>query len=231
MIMGTDRQQAGSPPLAQQTANERFKEGSSSWFWGSMTGAALLHFLAFSLLPALQGSDWSVTPNELEAVDLPPEVEIPPPPEQIARPATPVIAEADIDEDITIAPTTFEDNPIDKLPPPPSSSSDLADAPVLTPMDVKPVLKNPDEVARALKRTYPPFLRDAGVGGTVVVWFFIDDEGLVQNAEVFESSGHERLDDAAMDLALSGVYRFSPAQNRDQRVPVWVSIAILFESR
>ena len=36
-------------------------------------------------------------------IELPPEIEIPPPPEAISRPATPVMATADIDDDITIA--------------------------------------------------------------------------------------------------------------------------------
>lgn len=215
--------------LSSHTANDRFKEGASSWFWGSLTAAAVLHFLLFSFLPALQGSDWSISASEMEAVPPPPEVEIPPPPEQIARPATPVVAEADIDEDITIAPTTFDENPIDQLPPPPSSSDDLSNAPAFTPMDVEPVLQNASEVSRALERAYPPLLRDAGIGGTVLVWFFIDEEGKVQNSEVNTSSGHQGLDQIAIDIA--ELYQFSPALNRDQRVPVWVSIPIHFESR
>ena len=35
---------------------------------------------------------------ELETVELPPEIEIPPPPEKVARPATPVIADVAIDD-------------------------------------------------------------------------------------------------------------------------------------
>jgi len=32
-------------------------------------------------------------------------------------------------------------------------------------------------------------------------------------------------------LAVAGLYRFSPALNRDTRVPVWVSFPIRFEVR
>lgn len=225
MVTMNEGTQAGSP----QTANDRFKEGASSWFWGSVTVAAILHLLLFSFLPPLEGSVSPITDNRIEVVQ-PPEAKIPPPPDRIVRPATPLMAEADIDKDITIPPTTFPENPVEDLPAPPRSSRDLIDTPMLTPVDINPVLKNPEDVKRALMRAYPPFLRDAGVGGTVTVWFFIDEEGLVQNAEVFESSGRQGLDDAALDLAMSGVYRFSPALNRDQAVPVWVSIAIQFES-
>jgi TonB family protein len=219
----------GPSALEPKTANERFKEGANSWFWASLSGAAVLHFMLFAFLPALQAGDWSPNVREMEALELPPEVEIPPPPEQIPRPATPVIAEADIDDDITMAPTTFDENPVDQLPPPPGSATDLSQAPVFTPMDVHPQLMNADEVRRALERAYPPLLRDAGIGGTVLVWFFIDENGRVQNSTINQSSGHQGLDNAALDIA--ELYRFSPALNRDQRVPVWVSIPIQFESR
>ncbi|MEC7808687.1 MAG: TonB family protein, partial [Gemmatimonadota bacterium] len=165
-----------------------------------------------------------------EAIELPPEIEIPPPPQQIARPATPVMASADIDEDITIAPTTFEDNPVEDLPPPPEEQAvDLSAAPTFTPFTVAPDIQNRAEVIRAMEREYPPLLRDAGIGGTVQVFFFIDEEGTVQQFQVNESSGHQALDDAA--LAVAGVYRFSAALNRDKRVPVWVSFGITFQVR
>ena len=54
----------------------------------------------------------------MRLIELPPEIEIPPPPEAISRPATPVMVLTDIDDDITIAPTTFADSPVDVLPPP-----------------------------------------------------------------------------------------------------------------
>ena len=90
-----------------ETANDRLKRTFSSWFWGSMIVATVLHFSTFAFWPELTAEDFSFTSEELEAIELPPEIEIPPPPQQISRPATPVMASADIDEDITIAPTTF----------------------------------------------------------------------------------------------------------------------------
>src|SRR5690606_1150313 len=117
------------------TANDRFKSGFGNWFWGSVFAAALVHFLLFAFWPEMSTADVSFSTDELEAIELPPEVDIPPPPEQIARPATPVVGDATIDEDITIAETTFEDNPIDNLPPPPtaSASEDISAAPRFTP--------------------------------------------------------------------------------------------------
>jgi protein TonB len=216
--------------MAAQTANDRLKSSFASWFWGSMIAATLIHFGAFAFWPELTAEDFSFESVELTAIELPPEIEIPPPPQQITRPATPVIAEANIDEDITIAPTTFEDNPVEDLPPPPSEvGGDISSAPTFTPFTVAPEIQNRNEVIRAMEREYPPLLRDAGIGGTVRVYFFIDEGGQVRDTRIDQSSGHQALDQAALNVA--GVYRFSPALNRDQRVPVWVSFPITFQVR
>ena len=213
------------------TANERFKRSFGAWFWGSMILATVGHFAVFAFWPEMTSEDFSYSSEELTAIELPPEIEIPPPPEAIARPATPVMATADIDEDITIAPTTFEDNPVEDLPPPPEAvtTTDISAAPTFTPFTVKPDIRNRAEVARALEREYPPLLRDAGIGGTVDVWFFIDEEGKVVRTQVDKSSGHKALDDAA--VAVAGIIQFTPALNRDKRVPVWISLPITFTTR
>jgi protein TonB len=213
------------------TANDRLKRSFGAWFWGSMIMATVAHFCVFNFWPEMTAEDVSFTSVELEAIELPPEIEIPPPPEAIARPATPVMASADIDEDITIAPTTFEDNPVEDLPPPPTeaATTDIGAAPVFTPFTVRPDIKNRSEIARAMEREYPPLLRDAGIGGTVTIWFFINEAGLVQNTVVNESSGHKALDDAALKVA--DVIQFTPALNRDKRVPVWISLPITFTTR
>ena len=150
-------------------------------------------------------------------------------PEAIARPATPVIATADINEEITIAPTTFEENPVEDLPPPPSEvHTDIAAAPTFTPYTVKPDIKNREQVRRALEREYPPLLRDAGIGGVVLVWLFIDEEGQLVRTQVHQSSGHKDLDEAALKVA--NIIEFTPALNRDKRVPVWISLPITFRT-
>lgn len=214
----------------QDTANDQFKRSFSSWFWGSMSAATVLHFAVFAFWPEMTPEDVSMEMDEFEVLDLPPEVEIPPPPEAISRPATPVIATAEIETDITIAPTTFESVSVEDLPPPPDEvETDISAAPVFTPYTVKPDYTNGAEVMRALEREYPPLLRDAGIGGTTLVWFFIDEQGIVRNQQVQESSGHTALDDAALRVA--PVFKFTPALNRDKAVPVWVQLPITFTTR
>jgi protein TonB len=214
-----------------ETANDRFKRGFGNWFWGSLVVATVLHFVMFAFWPDMSAADYAMSTQEFEAIDLPPEIEIPPPPQQIARPATPIVSEANIDQDITIAATTFEDNPIEMLPAPPTAttSDDISKAPTFTPFTVEPRLRNQDEVQRALQRNYPPLLRDAGIGGKATVWFFIDENGKVVKTQLNQSSGYTALDEAALSVA--NLMQFTPALNRDKKVQVWVSIPIAFTSK
>ncbi len=212
-----------------ETANDRFKRGFTDWFWVALILATVVHAAIFLASPTFGTQDVSFQSDQIESVELPDEIEIPPPPQAIARPATPVIAAADVNEDVTIAPTTFEENPIENLPPPPSESNeeDLAAAPVFTPMTVRPNLKNGTEVQQALMRYYPPLLRDAGIGGTVNMWFFIDENGRVQKTQINKTSGYDAFDEAAKKVA--DLMEFTPAYNRDKKVPVWVALNITFE--
>ncbi len=210
-----------------ESANDRFKRSFTSWFWGSIVAATAFHFVFMAFFPTMEAEDVAFVQDEMEALELPPEVEIPPPPEQIQRPATPVVTDAQIDEDVTIEPTTFEDNLPDDLPPPPSDEAvDLSDEPTFTPFTEAPEVTNRQDVGRALEREYPSLLRDAGIGGTVMMHFFITEDGTVDNFLVAESSGHSGLDDAAERVAET--FEFSPAYNRDERVPVWIQIPITF---
>ena len=109
-------------------------------------------------------------------------------------------------------------------PAPPVSSL----RPVFTPYTQKPELANPSDVTRLLTQHYPPILRHAGIGGTVVTWVFIDSEGAVRNARVARTSGHAELDSAAVKVARGT--RFTPARNRNAPVDVWVQIPIVFSA-
>ena len=89
------------------TANDRFKRSFTSWFWGSMILATAAHFALLNFWPELTAQDLSTDSGEILVVELPPDVVIPPDPEPITRPASPVVSSVEIDETITISPTTF----------------------------------------------------------------------------------------------------------------------------
>ena len=103
------------------------------------------------------------------------------------------------------------------------------EAPRFMLMEVQPRILNTDEVIRALERSYPGLLRDAGIGGDVTVWFFIDAGGRVLKRLIDRKSGYDGLDAAALKVA--DIMRFSPAENRGVKVPVWVSLPVRFTAR
>jgi len=209
-------------------ANEDFKRSSSSWFWGSIIAATTVHFLAFAMWPTMSVALASEDSDPTLVVGTP-DVDIPEPPEPIARPATPVATEG-IDLDPTIPDVIFEENPPGILPEPPDNvGSSIPDPGAWIPHDVLPHIKNRDELRRALAREYPALLRDAGIGGTTRVWFYVDETGKVARTKVHTSSGHTSFDDAALRIA--HLYEFAPALNRDRPVAVWVSLDITFTPR
>ena len=128
-----------------------------------------------------------------------------------------------------VEPAELDTERLPPLPPPPEKVEvDPSEAPVWTDVDIMPTLTNKDEVLPLLTSEYPPLLRDAGIGGTVTVWFFIDETGGVVKNQIHTSSGHAALDEAALRVASH--YKFSPATNKGKAVPVWVSLGIAFET-
>jgi len=206
-------------------ANEAFKHGGGRRAAMGLIAAVLFHVAVFELFPQMQAERLGAAVTALETIELPPEVRIPPPPEQIARPATPKVAAVEVDENVTIAPTTFESNPVENLAPP-KTDVDPSARPSFIPYTLAPVLQNKKEVLTFLQRVYPPMMKSAGVGGAVVLWLYIDERGQVQRTVVAESSGFEQLDAAAEKVASK--MRWSPAMNRDKKTAVWLSQAIDF---
>ena len=213
------------------TAYERFKRHLTDWIAIGVVLSVGVHYAFFNLFPTLRAADISFGSREITAVKLPPVVHVPPPPQQIARPATPRVGKADVAEDVTIAPTTFEANPIENLAPPPQPvrTSPEEERPRFIPHDTPPKLLNPNEIRALLGRSYPASLREARVEGTVVIWAFVNTEGTVERAHVQRSSGYDAMDRIALDVALE--MRFSPALNRDKKTAVWVQQAIAFQMK
>ncbi len=144
------------------------------------------------------------------------------------------VAQPQVDVTVTDASPADEVEPRFLLPPElvkpePVLDIDLSAAPTFTPFTVRPDITNRVDVARAMEEGYPPLLRDAGIGGTVLVWFFLDETGEVRRALLNESSGHKELDDAALRVAAA--IRFTPAMNREKVVPVWIALPITFTTR
>jgi TonB family protein len=106
---------------------------------------------------------------------------------------------------------------------------DIRKRPTFMPFTKAPELLHREEIGRALVREYPPLLRDAGIGGTTLIWFFINEKGEVENTAVKKTSGTPALDEASLRIAK--LMRFTPAKNRDKVVPVWIEIPIQFQAK
>jgi protein TonB len=150
---------------------------------------------------------------------------------QPPNPAAPPLPELAVLEDEPVVRASLEvPEVVPTLDPAPwrSTMEYLRKAPTFTPYTKQPEITNKGEVAAALRREYPPLLRDAGVGGTSHVWFFLNAEGRLDKVQLNRSSGRRELDDAALRVA--SVIQFTPAINHDELVPAWISLPISFVS-
>jgi protein TonB len=210
-------------------AYKRFDRRLSDWIAIGVIISVALHYAFFTLFPSLRAAEISGGGEGITAIQLPPTVEVPPPPVHIVRPATPRVGAAEVAEDLTIAPTTFEANPVENLPPPPRTeapSRSEEDRPRFIPYDTPPRLLNGEEIQRILQREYPRDLREARVEGRVILWAYVDEEGEVRQVRVQQSSGYAAMDQVALAVAQRMEYR--PARNRDKKTAVWVQQAIAF---
>ncbi|WP_419162443.1 energy transducer TonB [Candidatus Palauibacter sp.] len=102
------------------------------------------------------------------------------------------------------------------------------DRPPCEPFDTNPVSLSTDTVVRWLEASYPPRLREQGIGGSVVLWLRVGESGEVLETEVRQSSGHPALDDAAGAVAMN--MRFEPAKRLGRPTAVWVHQRLTFSS-
>ena len=213
------------------TANDRFKRSWDQWLASGIIAAVGFHFAVFAFWPEMTAADIARDMTELEAIPINDKVDLPPPPEETSRPATPIIGDATIDENVTMEVTDFYDEALTQAPPPPESTvtEDQGRGAAFTPYEIPPRILNEREVQRALEREYPPTLRDSGIGATVRVWFYIGADGTVLERRVEESSDYAQFDEAA--LAVADMMEFSPAQNMDRAVAVAVIFPITFRVR
>lgn len=101
--------------------------------------------------------------------------------------------------------------------------------PMFTPFTKRPELRDRSQAQKIVASHYPIELRDAGIGGEVHVWAFIDVDGRVKNTYLYQSSGNKKLDEAA--VAAVREFRFTPARYHEEVVRVWVNIPIRFSVR
>ncbi|MCL7959275.1 MAG: energy transducer TonB [marine benthic group bacterium] len=210
------------------TAHEVFKRGSRSRTSVAILAAVAIHATVFAFMPPFEAPAFASDTEVIGILELPPEIVVPPPPEAIVRPAEPRLAVDAPGSDATIDVVPFNDERWRRMSPGHPTEPSV-DTPTWIQRDQDPRLLNLAEVRGELERLYPALLREAGIGGVVVLWIFVGDEGRAQRAQVYRSSGYPAFDHAARRVA--GSMRFAPAQNRDQPVGVWIQIPVEFTTR
>ncbi len=76
------------------------------------------------------------------------------------------------------------------------------------------------------KPAYPPQSRRLNEQGKVVVRVFIGADGLPQKAQVHQSSGYDRLDQAALATVLK--WRYVPGRRGGTPEAMWFNVPINF---
>jgi periplasmic protein TonB len=184
--------------------------------------ALSLAIVAFKFFPDVQPPKPLVEPSPGPPLvaEIPPTVQPkrPPPP---ARP--PIVIEAPIDEtlpDVRIDTGLNPDAPV----PPPAPAEDRSEVIFI------PVQYSPEPVGgfATLQRNvvYPDIARRVGLEGTVVVLAFIDEQGIVDHAEVVRGVGGG-CDEAAVNAVMKT--RFHPATQRGKPVKVKAEFKIGFK--
>jgi TonB family protein len=93
-------------------------------------------------------------------------------------------------------------------------------------VQVRPAALHSPELAEALRTSYPPHLKEAGIGGVVVVSMVIGADGQPRDPRVVSTT--DTVFDAPT-LAMLPLLRFSPAQVDGRAVGVRVAMPITWE--
>ena len=185
------------------TAEQELKNSYPKAFRSAVLAAIGVHFMGFLLTP-----DWKPKPYQLrerqvlEAINIPDQISIPPPPKEEAKPIVPTEIEPSEDADAaeTIASTELNVEAPPELPPAPQRAE------FFTAFD------EPPQVIRQIPPVYPDMARMAELEGVVTI---------VQ--------GIEGLNQAAIEAVYK--WKFRPAKQRDVPVPVRIVVPIRFVLR
>jgi periplasmic protein TonB len=130
--------------------------------------------------------------------------------------ATLTAKSTDISEDYTVAGTVTNDETA--LTQATGTESGSGVTQIIT--EAEPLYKiNPEP-------PYPKMARKRGYQGTVILSVLVNKEGRAENLWVFESSGYNILDNAALDAVKK--WLFEPGREGDTPVDMWVQVPVKF---
>jgi len=199
--------------------NAKFKKGYNKYLRNALFGAIVIHFLIFYFSPQFEFKPYVLREEYFEAIELPEQFDIPPPPQEVAQPAIPMEAAEgeEVDEEADIAPTTFDD--IESLPPPPPPPSEQAQE--FYAFDEPPVL------VKYVSPKYPDLARQAGIEGTVLLSVLVGEDGKVVSARVLQSDVTPAMEKNAIQAVKQ--FLFKPAKQRTVPVKATMMVPIRFK--
>ena len=142
----------------------------------------------------------------------PPDIQ-PPPPDYVPPPDLAIEAPSEAPTNAIQAITTQKQAPAPPAPP----AAKAAPSPPRS--DPKHPLTQPE---------FPPTSRRLGETGTVILQVYVLENGKVGDVKVQKSSGHDRLDDAAM-REVRRAWRLLPGTEDGKPVAAWGTFAVTFK--
>lgn len=186
----------------------------------SLGASVILVLLVFLFTPAYVPNPYRLEEEIFEVVEIPDEIEIPPPPQELEVPKFHQeieVSDEASDED-TIEDTSLDFDEMDALP-------------AASAMDQGPKLfyafDDPPKVIYSAPARYPEIAREAEMEGVVNLLIFVDERGSVFDVKVLSSTVPKVLIDEALRAARR--YRFKAGKQRN--VPVKTTIALPIEFR
>jgi protein TonB len=197
------------------TAHAAFKLRYRKYLDIALALSLALHILAFVVMPNIKIQPLKTETEEIEVIDIPPEIEIPPPPKEVARPKIPVeTLDEDVEEEETIEDTTLDMSDLpDAPPPPPQSGGDFL------------VFDKAPKVKKFVQPDYPTLARQAEIEGIVVLKVTVNERGRVMRATVLRSDA-EVFNNSAIEAVQQ--WEFSPAEQSGNPVKATITIPLQF---
>ncbi len=190
--------------------------GYRRWFLPSVALSVAVHVLVLLCFVAPVDRVAAERPDELVVIEE--RIPVPPPPREVARPAEPVLAEAEVDVEITIPVTPL----VPSTPNPPDLPEMVPDEDGFrfVPRTVEPRCRE-NCTAESIMEHIPGTLRRTGLSCKLVIGLRIDTSGSVTATEILSSSGVASCDRAVESWARTSMW--TTAYNRDEPVAVWVA--------
>jgi protein TonB len=154
----------------------------------------------------------------------PPVAPPPPPVKTVTKAPPPVVIAAPA---AAPAPAAFAVEPPQPEVAAPPAPPQVVEAPPAPPAPPKMIPASALQYLEAAPPEYPRTSRRLNEAGNVLLRVYIDERGLTASVQVSRSSGHARLDEAA--LAAVKKWRFKPYAENGQPMAGWAVIPVIFE--